>query len=75
MGLHIHTSQNHDEALLKIAGELSSSSIRQLQAAVKHFQSRGCKIIRVEHDYTSSPATTWTFEIEDAYELFAIRQD
>ncbi|MCB9366673.1 MAG: hypothetical protein H6506_00245 [Calditrichaeota bacterium] len=74
MGLHIHTNQDADQALLKIAGDLKAASLRQLEAAVQHFQSRGCKIIRIEHDF-DAPVHTWAHEVRDVSDLIAIRQD
>lgn len=76
MGLHMHTTQTNDEALLKIQGELTGIALRQLEAAIEHFRSRGCKIIRIEHsDETMNRASDWAKAILDAStETIAIRQ-
>jgi hypothetical protein len=76
MGLHMHTTQTNDEALLKIQGELSGIALRQLEVAIEHFRSRGCKIIRIEHSgEPMNRASDWAKAILDAStETIAIRQ-
>jgi len=76
MGLHMHTTQTNDEALLKIQGEISGLAIRQLEAAIEHFKARGCKIIRVEHSGRPiNEVADWARAILDrSTETIAIRQ-
>jgi len=47
MGLHMHTRQDHDRAEIEVRGDISGSSLAQLDAAIAHFRSRGCTIVNV----------------------------
>ncbi len=47
MGLHLHTRQSYSEAEITVQGELTGHAIRQLNTAIEHFRSRGCKIIHL----------------------------
>ncbi|NUO18385.1 hypothetical protein HUU59_02945 [bacterium] len=48
MGLHLHTEQRNDQALIAVYGEITARSARQLEAAVEHFRTRGCSVVNVE---------------------------
>ena len=51
MGLHLHTKQSHGEAEITVSGNMSGTALAQLQAAIEHFQSRGCKVIQLNVDW------------------------
>ncbi|MCB1058676.1 MAG: hypothetical protein KDB65_00460 [Calditrichaeota bacterium] len=56
MGLHLHTKQSHGEAEITVSGNMSGTALAQLQAAIEHFQSRGCKVIQLNVDWESVEA-------------------
>jgi hypothetical protein len=47
MGLHAHITQRGQEVEIRVRGELTSHSIRQIQAIIEHFRARGCDQISV----------------------------
>lgn len=77
MGLHLHTKQLHNEAEITIHGELTGLALAQLDAAIEHFHSRGCSVIRlnIEGSVRKSElllaAERLAFGSDD--EIFAIR--
>lgn len=77
MGLHIQTCQTFTEAEITVQGQLTGHAIRQLEAAMAHFHSRGCKTIRVNvkqiPGISDVAAMLATIGITDVSTEFAIR--